>query len=307
MDRAFLEFGWRWVCTEISGVKLGSWVMAPHRVANQVAPMFPTIVCVVDAGDKSQWALQRAGQLAEQNSRPLKLIRIIEPMKRGIDSKVQEVRPTPAFRRSVSREPDIERVLGLHSEEIETYVKAHKGALLVLGCPSGKASSPFAVIERLLSVGAGAVLAVNEPASRSYRRVVVGLELSPMAKRLVSIAAELAPDGDLSLLHAYHVPFSGFMSGRDTCREFESWYRKTLEGMIGGNRSASTPAEPPQRVSMVMGEARRVLKAEVTRCDAELLVVGTHPRSRLSRAVCGSVGGELTASVSCDTCTCGDI
>ena len=49
------------------------------------------------------------------------------------------------------------------------------------------------MIERLLSAGAGAVLVVNEPASRSYRRVVVGLELSPMAKRLVSIAAELAP------------------------------------------------------------------------------------------------------------------
>ena len=48
---------------------------------------------------------------------------------------------------------------------------------------------------------------------------------------------------------------------------------------------------------MVMGEARRVLKAEVTRCDAELLVVGTHARSRLSRAVCGSVGGELTADL----------
>jgi nucleotide-binding universal stress UspA family protein len=67
--------------------------------------------------------------------------------------------------------------------------------------------------------------------------------------------------------------------------------------MLTGAGRASTVLST---VALREGEVHHVLRAEVARCGADLLVLGTHGRSGLTRALFGSVAEDMLTEMPCD-------
>lgn len=66
--------------------------------------------------------------------------------------------------------------------------------------------------ERVVRHGVHPVLVVKDPVTGPYRRVVVvATDLSSHAEAAARTAAQLAPQGEIILLHAVHQPYIAFL------------------------------------------------------------------------------------------------
>jgi nucleotide-binding universal stress UspA family protein len=101
------------------------------------------------------------------------------------------------------------------------------------------------------------------------------------------------------MVHAFS---TGRLKEEDVAPESEALRRKlevfidTLQWQRGGGADG---AKSLYQAHIREGEVRYVLKAEVRDAGADLLVLGTHGRSGLSRALFGSVTEQMLASMPC--------
>jgi nucleotide-binding universal stress UspA family protein len=208
----------------------------------------------------------------------------------------------PARERAV-----VKTLVGTPSREIAVYADALKDSLIVLGYPSisegGRASFGSFSARRVLSAALAPVLIVKAHGNAPYRKAVVGIDLSPFSRRAALLATELVPDGEVTLVHAYEVPYKGFFLRAEGTRQEVEASHSQLEEFIEG--LGATPGIEPSRSSTLStarvreGEVHHILRSEVARSGADLLVLGTHGRSGLSRAI-GSVAEDMLMEMPSD-------
>lgn len=159
-------------------------------------------------------------------------------------------------------------------------------------------------IERVIRAGERPVLMVSEPATAPYRRVMVCVDFSVHSRRAVECALELVPGAEMTLLHAYDVPFAGFITDAAAHDEVRSAQQERLDGMMGEEMKAFVASlqHPPASLRQLLGRgsAREVIRREAAKADPDLLVIGTHGRTGVSRAFLGSVAEELLDDPPCD-------
>lgn len=277
--------------------------------------MLTAIICATDLSHRSARALERAAQLAHQHRLPLHVIHVIDPEIPESLWQAQGDQIKTEIRETLNRvastalgEARIEILTGRPSMEIAVYAGAIKGSLLVLGYPrvseGGNLSFASFSAGRILRTAMAPVLVVKGEANAPYRRVCVATDLSPYSARGAALAAELVPDGEITMIHAYHVPYKGFLTGEDTRQGCEESERKKLEKFVEDLRQQREQGkEAPQFLSTLHvreGEVHHVLRAEVKSSGAELLVLGTHGRTGLSRAFFGSIAEDMLATMPCD-------
>lgn len=202
----------------------------------------------------------------------------------------------------------IEIRVGRPSAEIAVYAGTLQGSLLVLGYPriseGGNVSFASFSAGRILRAAVAPVLVVKARPDAAYRRAVVGVDFSPFSARAAMLASELVPQGEIAMIHAFHVPYKGFLRGGDTRQQCEASHRRRLEAFmesLGGQRQDGNDIAKSLCMRRVReGEVHHVLRAEVESSGADLLVLGTHGRSGLSRAFFGSVAEDMLAAMPCD-------
>ena len=60
------------------------------------------------------------------------------------------------------------------------------------------------------------VLLVKDRPDNPYQRIMVGVDFSVYSRGAVEFAIGFVPSGEFHLVHAYDVPFKGFLYDRDT-------------------------------------------------------------------------------------------
>lgn len=267
-----------------------------------------------DLSARSDRALERAVMLAQDHEAYLTIIHVIDDELPSALSDAQE----DAARQAIDEHVDklaannrdrisIEVVSGRPHADILAMAEKIEAEMVILGMHREDAFKDRfrgTTSERVIRAGGVPVLMAKERVIRPYQRVIVGVDFSVYSRRAVEFAVKFIPGGEFHLVHAYGVPFEGFLYGHDTKRqvaklhevEFEKMmdeemttFLTSLEGTVGG----------VERV-MKQGTVREVIFDQARRLKPDLVVMGTHGRTGIAHAFLGSVAEDLLRAPPCD-------
>lgn len=271
--------------------------------------MLTAIICATDLSHRSDRALERAAQLAEQHNLPLHVVNVIDPDLPDTLWQAQQEQVGQEIHVALGRVASpvagraiVKTLVGTPSRELSVYAGALKDSLVVLGYPrmseDGRASFGSFTVGRVLSAAVAPVLIVKAHGNAPYRKAVVGIDFSPFSKRAALLAADLVPEGEVRLVHAYEVP-----SGA-TGQDIEASHRHELARLVASLGASQDAGRSGSRTlptaTLREGEVRHVLRTEIADSGAELLALGTHGRSGLSRAFFGSVAQAMLMEMPSD-------
>jgi len=159
-------------------------------------------------------------------------------------------------------------------------------------------------MDRVLRFGNRPVLVVKSEPADSYKNVVVAVDFSEVSAEALAFAYTAFPSAKLTLFNAAETSFSGFLSGADTSQDALDKRREELrqfsETVLSRARTASGANVPDVSLEVRQGAAVNVLDQYVADNNVDLVVVGTHGRTGLRRAILGSVAESSIARLNCD-------
>lgn len=142
------------------------------------------------------------------------------------------------------------------------------------------------------------VLIVRKRAAAPYAHMVVATDLSDCSRAAFLAAASLFPDAAITLVHAFHVPFQGWLSSGEVKRDMRTEAQSGLDAFLAHADVAPLKARIEALVDE--GETGGVVVRQIKRTDASLLVLGTHGRSGFAHVTIGSQAEMLLAVVDVD-------
>jgi len=129
----------------------------------------------------------------------------------------------------------------------------------------------------------------------AFKHILVPIDFGEVADHALEVAISFAAamDAKITLFHATWVPANAPVSFGEGFEwpidAFERQARETLE------RAASKARQRYRRIDalVVTGEPREEILAQASRLGADLIVMGTHGRRGIARALLGSVAERI--------------
>lgn len=190
----------------------------------------------------------------------------------------------------------------------ERIQRAGRGSdLLVLGA-RGRHPMRDAILgttaERSLQHGQHPMLVVKKSARHAYRSVVAAIDFSADAVAALDMAARIAPEARITLVHAFELQFEGMMRrGMVAEREIDRLRRDVRSNaLLRMHALAARIGQREERIEQVVvrGYPPRVVLDAAARRDADLIAVGKQGRSALERLLLGSVTRHVLQESDCD-------
>lgn len=278
-----------------------------------------TLLVATDLSARSELAVERAMALAREAPATLVVVHVVDDdlppalaethgneARRTLQARCQELAPgeDPAV--------TIEVVHGRPHAEIRAAAARHGAELIVVGEHRGDSWRDMfrgTTAERVVRTCAVPVLLVRDPVEGPYRRVLAAVDFSVFARRAVEFTLGFLPNAEVELLHAFNVPFEGFLKGDDTrdqmIAEVDARFRKLLDEEMAAFLADLDDAARHLHCAMQEGGVREVVTARVQQTAPDLLVIGTHGKSGLAHAFLGSVAEDLLRRPPCDVLTVG--
>ncbi|WP_170985301.1 universal stress protein [Roseomonas sp. AR75] len=154
-------------------------------------------------------------------------------------------------------------------------------------------------VERLVHRAPMPVLVVKNRAERDYDRLVVATDFSPSSAQALRQALRLFPDARKTLLHAYRVPFEGFIS-KDANREEMLGNARQRCATFLADAAIPQSARDGLDCRIEYGSPDDLIAAHVWDADVDLAVVGTHGSSGVFDILIGSTAERLLEYLPCD-------
>lgn len=271
------------------------------------------IVMATDLSARSDRALERAVRLANDRGAKLSIVHVIDD---DLPEAVIEVQRSTALQMigehvaklasDASPRPDINVVTGRPHAEIVELAARSRAQLIVLGLHRHGSNPDLfrgTTAERVIRAGSVPVLLVKDRVRGPYRRALVGVDFSDCSKIALTFALSFLPQASLHVVHAYDVPFAGFLRGEETRDLVRKQHQAELEALVAELGAAPAgQGEGARTVDCILqaGTVRDVINAQVERLQPDILVIGTHGRSGMARALLGSVAEDLLRDPPCD-------
>jgi nucleotide-binding universal stress UspA family protein len=160
-------------------------------------------------------------------------------------------------------------------------------------------------IERVIRKGSFPVLMVNNEAQHKYENVLVPVDLSNVSAHALRVAQStgLVIGEQATLLYAFIAPARGkmFMAGYDKSRvdSYIASERRLAGEEVAAYLSTNTLGSG-WSLRLEEGTPMAVISRAISEMRPDLLVMGTHGRSALTKALIGSVTEEALRSLSVD-------
>ena len=202
---------------------------------------------------------------------------------------------------------DIQIIVGIPHVDILNIFNKEKIDLVVLGLHRHIKDQPIVgkVIERVIKSSMRPVLVVKNRSESDYENILVGVDFNIHSKKSLKLSLGMFQDSTFNLLHSYYMPFTG-MIGNSTAsleKEFKATCNADLDDMIG-EVTKSLPKKTGKAYKInkkiVKGSILDILQEEITFSKSELLALGTHGRTGISRALSLNVTEKFLANPSCD-------
>ena len=130
----------------------------------------------------------------------------------------------------------------------------------------------------------------------TIRRILVATDFTETSERALEFGIELARkfDAAITLVHAYQIPAMGFadggyIAGAEVAAQLATAAQNRLDAMVESKKTAGVLTQAILRDGVAWEEINAVAK-EV---EADLIVIGTHGRRGLARALLGSVAENV--------------
>jgi nucleotide-binding universal stress UspA family protein len=188
-----------------------------------------TLLAATDLSEPSHHTAQRAAMLAQQTGSQLELVHVIEKreleelqrllgeaFKENIQSQTQELLAKLAndIGEPLAVSAGCHLVEGEVLESITEQADLLRADLLIIGARGASLTLQQLLgttAERLLRVIQCPVLTVKQPPLKAYQSVLIPIDFSPWSIGAIHLAQIIAPQAELTLLHAYEVPFGAQM------------------------------------------------------------------------------------------------
>lgn len=152
---------------------------------------------------------------------------------------------------------------------------------------------------KVVKLGEVPVLLVRSPATSTYQRVLIAVDLTLASAKLLKAARPYVEDtNEVELLHASSVPFENYVvvSG-ERAEEFREEAFKSAEKDLK-SLLAKTGLKADAKV--LGGDARMLIMEEAKARKAELIIVGTHGLKGVKKLILGSVAEWTMTHAACD-------
>jgi nucleotide-binding universal stress UspA family protein len=154
-------------------------------------------------------------------------------------------------------------------------------------------------VEQLVHRAPMPVLVVKARPWRAYQKVVAASDFSDSAAHALRRALSMFPDARMTLVHAYRVPFEGFISRDANEAELLADAQRECAAFLA---SLDAPPDTLARMECLIryGTPESVVGRHVWENDTDLVVMGTHGRSGRFGILMGSTAERLLISLPCD-------
>ncbi len=273
------------------------------------------ILAASDLSGLSDRALARAFALAKELHAELRVVHVVDA---NLPLELRE-HCTAWAKKALARECNemaggvaagIDVVLGRPKLDVVRLAESAKTDLIVVGMHRETEPRPAfseTTVGHILKHGRCPMLLVKDDVAGAYARVVVGVDFSLYARAAIREAFAIAPGARLHLVHAFHVPYKGFLGHPSVTEQVAYERRLQLDAFLQEemellrDRAFEAGIRPDAlEATLREGEARAVLYAECRRVSAQLIVIGTHGRTGIGRTVFGSVAADILDAPPCD-------
>ncbi|HEX7045837.1 MAG TPA: universal stress protein [Burkholderiales bacterium] len=279
-----------------------------------------SVLAAVDFSDDARAALARAGALAAALGARLDVVHVVDAevlavlrrdfgstaaAERRLVEELQRLLNAQAAAAPAGTQPAAHVAVGSVLDEILAAAAGHD--LLVLGAHGLNRLRDMLIgttAARLLARSPVPVLVVKRPPAGAYRRALVPLDASSDAPDPLPLALQVAPEAELTVVHALHVP------GRDTLwlagvaqehiDAHSAQARERAAERIAARVRAAGAQDRAVRTVIEPDDAAPLILAQQAALDADLIVMGKRDRSRASELLLGSVTRRVLSAAACD-------
>lgn len=270
------------------------------------------ILTATDLSARSDRAFERALALAKGTGAELHVLYVIdEDLPSQIFADLSEAaRDDIAKRLSAKGEGDravVHVEAGQPWKVIVQKAQDLEADLIVVGTHKNRGIAELfagTTLERVARYSDTPVLLVRDPVTGPYNTAIVGVDFSPMAQRTAKLAARVAPVADLTLVHAYHIPFKALTMPINAQGDIPKRERDAIERPLFAEMTRFTEtlglAKDRTTQRLREGGATSILGQEVRRSRADLVALGVHARSPWVLGLLGSTAIDAMSSPPCD-------
>lgn len=134
----------------------------------------------------------------------------------------------------------------------------------------------------------------------SIRKILVPIDFTETSDKALDFAIELAQkfNAPITVMHAYEIPVIGFPDGAlvatvDVATRIQEAAKKGLDAAVTARANRGVQLESVLRDGVAWEEIRAVAEES----GADLIVIGTHGRRGIARALLGSVAENVIRTV----------
>ncbi len=287
-------------------------------MSEQTLPASPPtkVLLATDLSARSDRALDRAAQLAQQWGAELLVVHALD---RDLSSPSELDYQMPSWRQSPRAELHIqaqitadlrEKVdrLKIHVEEgdpaqVILNAAAREGCeLIVLGMARDELYGRLllgSTVEHLLRKSPTSLLVVKTRPNGAYRHVLVGTDFTEESRYGLEVAAGAFPDTQMSLMHAFEMPYRTLLANTALSQEFAAMERATIAEFVA---ESAVPERAQARIRTLIehGPPGLMLRRYVEEQHADLTVIGAYGRGFLFHLLVGGNTPRIIDSVPSD-------
>jgi nucleotide-binding universal stress UspA family protein len=275
------------------------------------------IFLATDLSARSDRALARAAQLAGAWQSELIVAHAVHPTE--VADRDRLMGDGPSWRRPESWTQSLQRRLGadLAAEGIQARSKVLVGSaatavqqavnddeagLVVLGIAKDARMERIqlgSTVDALVRGSRVPVLNVRSRARGPYRHVVIATDFSEHSMNALRLAVSWFDGARLTLFHAYIPPGDAAPGSPGD----QNWRATLTQESTAHMARAELPAPAAASLRHVIerGQTETLLADYVASADVDLVVLGSHGRTGIARALLGSTAETLLHTLDCDT------
>jgi nucleotide-binding universal stress UspA family protein len=261
------------------------------------------ILFATDLSNRSDRAFDRAIDIARNENAKLNIINVIDA---ELPSDIQKTLKEKALSHLKAQlklkkfsECSIVVRNGINHDEIIDYANQLEAGLIILGIHRKHSAKDFVLgstLERLLKHSNIPVLVVKNPGNTDYRNILVGVDISKHSKNAILFVTNNFKKLKKNFVHAYTIPFQGFIKDQDLKKYSEETSRNSLnelkEELLLNRENEELKNIKIDLIEAGLGVTNAIIE-KASKCKADLLVIGTHDRSGLIRGIIGGTAIEI--------------
>lgn len=259
------------------------------------------IIVGTDFRAEADRAIDRALQIGSEWGVEVVLVHALDPalthvpLEAELDRQMRSVLPDPNAK--VTFRYPIERA----DFAISSIADKESASLIVLGVARFNNIKDYLLgtaVDYVIRHSSVPALVVKNRPNRPYRRITCATDFHSPSHHALEKAADLFPDATIDLIHAYHVPFEGWLNTDLARKDVEMAKGKVFDEFMKDLRPETRARVTPR---LLYGSPGGALRRDIDHTQSDLLVVGTHGESTLRHATIGSTASELLRSLAIDT------